>query len=175
MFNTRLRWDDRRSTLYLEELSLVNVVSLPEWDRWVQKPSWKINAGLRVAPELNRDPENSLYFGLNFGPGWSARVPAPWPIHFFVLGDFDGGAGSPWRAGGRLGAGGSTGVFMEFSPVLRLRAQIQHVHYVVGDPDSTTHTEIVPSWSLGNRLDLHVNLEQWNRYKEVRVGFYWFI
>jgi len=175
MFNTRLRWDDRRATAYLEELSLVNIVSLPEWDRWVRKPSWKVNFGARVAPELDRDPENSLYFGLNFGPGWSARVPAPWPVHFFILADVDGGAGSPWRAGGRFGAGGSAGLLMEYSHAIRLRAQIQEVHYVVGDPDSTTHTEIVPSFSLTDRLDLRVTLEEWNRYKEARVGLFWFL
>ena len=175
MFNTRLRWDDRRSTLYLEEFTLANVVSLPEWDAWAHKPSWKINAGARVATELDRDPENSLYFGLNFGPGWNTRLPALWPVHFFVFAEVDGGAGAPWRAGGRFGAGGSSGLLMEFTPTLRLRAQVQHIHYVVGDPDSATHAEIVPSWSLSDRLDLRLNLEQWNRYKEVRVGFYWFL
>jgi hypothetical protein len=175
MFNTRLRWDDRRSTLYLEEFSLVNIVSLPEWDRWVRKPAWKINAGARVAHELNRDPENSLYVGLNFGPGWSAKVPGTLPVRVFMLADVDSGAGPAWNAGGRFGLGGSGGILAEFTSALRLRMQVQHVHYMVGGPDSTTHLEIVPSWSINNQLDFRLNVEQWNRYKEIRLGIYWFL
>jgi len=173
MFNTRVRWDDRRKTPYLEEFSLVDIVSLPAWDAWVHKPSWKVNAGARVAHELNKDPENGLYFGLNTGPGISVKVASP--LRFFAFAEIDGAAGAPWRAGGRFGAGGSTGLLFECSRSLRVRAQIQQIHYVIGDPDSATHVEVVPSWSITDRLDLRINLDQWNRYKEGRLGIYWFL
>lgn len=173
MFNTRIRYDDRRKTPYLEELSLVDIVSLPSWDAWVHKPSWKVNAGARVAHELNKDPENSLYFGLNTGPGISLKIASP--LRVFAFAEIDGGAGAPWRAGGRFGAGGSAGVLFEFNRYWRVRAQVQQIHYVIGDPDSTTHVEVVPSWSITDRLDLRIHLDQWNRYKEGRLGVYWFL
>jgi len=175
MFNIRARYDDQRSKLYLEEFGFANIVSLPEWDRWVKKPAWKINAGGRVAHELTRHPESALYFGLNFGPGWSMRLPLPWSARFFLFTDVDCGAGHAWNAGGRFGGGGSGGLLNEFTPSLRLRLQAQHIHYWVGDPDSTTHLEIVPSWSITDRLDLRVILEKWNRYQEARFGLYWFL
>jgi hypothetical protein len=75
MFHAKLRYDNDRKTLYLQQFALIDMMSLTPWDQWIHPPSWKVNSGFAVANDLNRDPENSLYYGLNLGTGYSARAP----------------------------------------------------------------------------------------------------
>src|SRR5947209_19445967 len=57
MFNLRLRYDNDRKTGYLQQFTLVDMMSFSPLDRWVRHPSRKVNTGLQVANDLDRDPE----------------------------------------------------------------------------------------------------------------------
>jgi hypothetical protein len=55
MFHLRLRYDNDRATAYLQDFTLIDIMSLSPWDRWVRKPSWMLHTGASVANDLDRD------------------------------------------------------------------------------------------------------------------------
>ena len=48
MFHLKVRYDNDRRTAYVQQLALVDIMTLTPWDRWIHLPSWKVNTGLAV-------------------------------------------------------------------------------------------------------------------------------
>lgn len=166
MFDLRLRFDDKRQKGYLEDFTLVNLESLSPWDRWVHSPSWKVNTGLSVARDLDRDPESSLYYGLNLGSGFTAQSHLWRRELMYGLAEADTGVGSVFNRGYRLGGGGTAGVLVEAARFWRIHLESTFLHYPVGDVGSTTKLRLVQAFTLTRNVEVRSTLERQNNYRE---------
>ena len=175
MFHTRLRYDNDRSTLYLQEFSLVDMVSLTPWDRWIHPPSWKVKTGVAVANDLQGDPENSLYYGLNLGNGYAAYVPGTDKVLLFGMVQMDLQLGHAFTHTVRFGGGPVGGVL--FNPVKYWRARFQasQTPYASGGTPATTQLGFYQSLSLSRNIELRAKLERQTNYKEVLFTLAWFL
>jgi hypothetical protein len=167
MFTLRLRWDDDRRTAFLQQFTLVDLMSYSALDRWVKHPSWKVNTGLQVANDLNRDPENALVYGLNGGSGFSMKIPFIPQSLVYALADADLGVGHPFRDKYRAGGGPSGGIFVTPVAWWRLHLHAVYYNYPLGNPGETTKLQLIQSVPLGRDLEVRFNLERQNAYKEV--------
>jgi hypothetical protein len=174
MFNVRMRYDNDRKTAYLQQFTLIDLKSFSPWDRWVHPPSWRVNTGLDVANELNRDPENSLYYGLNGGSGFSFKTPLSQDSMVYALAQMDSGIGHAFRDNYRLGGGGNAGVMFDI-------ARFWHVHFdasyddYIGNPISSTKLKLIQGCPLTRDIQMRIALERQNQYKEVMFSLllYW--
>ncbi len=172
MFHAKLRYDNDRNTLYLQQFDIINLLSITPWDRWIHPPSWKVNSGFGVAQDLNRDPENSLYYGLNLGSGYAAR--ANDQTLLFAMAEMDMGLGHPFNHFVRFGGGPSGGVLFNPVNLYRARFQASSDAYAVGSP-SATKLGVYQSFSLTKDFELRAKLERQNTYKEVLFSLVWFL
>lgn len=175
MFHLKARYDHERRTAYVQQLALVDLASLTSCDRWIHLPSWKANTGLRVASDLPRDPENSLYYGLNAGVGPSWRIPGAGNSWIYSMAEADMGVGRVFRDAYRFGGGASGGVLTEGAKRFKLRFQIAYLRYPVGETGSAVKLQIVPSVQLTKNLGLRATFERQNRHREALVSVYWFL
>ena len=175
MFDLKLRYDNDRNTLYLEEFALVDLLSLTPWDRWIHPPSWKVNTGLAVANDLNRDPENSLYYGLNLGTGYAARAPGVDKILVYAMAEMELELGHAFDHSIRFGGGPSGGLLFNPAKFWRARLAVSHFPYVVAGTPSTTKLGFYQSFALTKDFELRAKLERQNTYKEVLLSGVWFL
>jgi hypothetical protein len=182
MLDLKLRYDDDRKTAYIQDFSLADIISITPWDRWIHPLSWKINTGWRTANDLNRDPENSQYYGLNFGSGYAAnlnsffpsRVGNDWLLAYTMV-EADLGVGHPFNKDVRFGGGPSGGIMLTPTKFWRARFQASYFPYAVGGSPDATRMGIYQSLSLTKRLEFRVKLERQNLYKEVLFSLAWFL
>lgn len=171
MFHLRLRYDNDRKVLYPQQLTLVDLISFSPWDRWVRKPSWRVQTGLNTANDLNKDPEHALYYGLGGGSGFSLATPISPHSIIYALAEVDSGIGTTFRDNYRLGGGGSTGFFVEVTRHYRAHFNASYFNYL-GDPDSATKLQLFQSVPLYKDMELRMKLERQNIYKEVLLSLY---
>lgn len=171
MGSARLRYDDQRRYLSVEQLELARIVSLSPWDRWVRKPSWKLSLSAEQAKELNCSGSSCLYGALDAGAGLSARVHAGRDELFYILGetDLDFGAVLPqdWRAG----AGASAGVIVDLAPHWRAHAEATYIDYAQRSPPRQ-RLRLTNSLRLTRDLELRVTLDRRVPDEEAGAMFY---
>ena len=170
MFHLRLRYDNDHDVVYLKQLTLVDLISFSPWDRWVHPPSWRVGTGLEVAHDLDRNPEDSLYYALHGGSGVS--VPLPFSRHAmaYALATADSGVGTVFRDNYRIGGGGMVGFFFDLAEVWRLHVDASHIHYPLGEPGGATRLRLIQAFPLTKTAQLRAQLERQNNYKEVLLS-----
>ena len=148
MFHLKLRYDNDRKTAYIQDFSLVDLISITPWDRWIHPLSWKVKTGLAVANDLNRDPENSLYYGLNLGSGYSAWLPgSDQKVLVYGMAEMETELGHAYDHDIRFGGGLAGGILYIPCRYWRARFQIAHDEYAVGGTPSTTKLALQQSFS----------------------------
>ena len=159
MFNARLRYDNDRSTVYVRELSLVNILSLSPLDRWVRHPSWTLKTGLDTALDLGKDPENSLYYGLSGGSGFAFPVPVGHGSILYGLAKMDSGAGHAFEDGYRIGFGGDAGLLFTIASFWRVDFSGSYIRYPVGNVGGKNMLKLVQGCPLHKNLQARITLE----------------
>src|SRR5262249_12024057 len=150
---------------FVQDFTLVDIMSLSPWDAWVRKPSWEVHTGLAVANDLDRDPENSLYYGVNTGAGVSAQS------HFwrreqgYALAEVDGGVGSVFRDDYRVGGGTNAGLMFEAASWWQIHFNANYLRYPVGNPGSQVKLQLIQTVPLGHTMQFRATLERDNAYK----------
>jgi len=175
MFLTRLRYDNDRHQLSLQQFTLVDLIALSPWDRWVRHPSWKVNTGLQNALDLNRDPGHTLFYGLNGGSGISFNVPGVQGALFYTMAEADFGLGAPFRDYYRMGGGGLGGISWVPCAWWRARFQGGYTYYPLGNPGGVTKLQLTQSIPLRKSVEARVVLERQNSYKEALFSLLWYL
>ncbi len=170
MFHIRLRRSGERQTTYVQQASLVDLLSLPGWDPWVHSLSWRIRTGLETADDLPRDPENSLYYGLRFGSGLSLHSHLWKQELFYVLGDLDSGLGHVFNDGYRVGFGGSWGTVIHLAEIWRLQVEGRYNRYPAGQVGEAVVWRFIHAVDLSRRLQWRTTLERNNQHKELLLS-----
>lgn len=157
-FDVTLRRYRDNNHLRLEELSLIDIVSLAPRDAFFRPLSWKVGTGLRR--QRLRDDDTALAYTLNGGAGW-AKAPVR---NLLVYGFLDAGldASRHLDAGYDLGAGASAGIFWRPRPNWKVHAWARSLTYFLGDEHKLQQVAIEQSYALtaNNALRLSAAAER---------------
>jgi hypothetical protein len=123
-----------------------------------------------VANDLNRDPENSLYYGLNLGTGYASWAPGTEKLLFYGLAEMELELGHPFKHDVRFGGGPSGGILWTPMKWWRARFQASEFPYAVGGTPSTTKLGFYQSFSITKSLEIRSKVERQNAYKEVLLS-----
>jgi len=175
MFHLRMRYDNDRKTAYVQQFTLVDLRSYSPWDRWVHHPSWEVNTGLNVANDLPKDPENSLYYGLNGGSGFSFHTPLSRDSMIYALARADMGLGATFRDNYRIGGGGSAGLFFDIADFWHVHFDFADLQYALGNPGPATKLTVVQGCRVAHDVEFRATLERQNTYKEVLLSLLFFL
>lgn len=172
MFHFRYRYDNTRGKGYLHQWTLVNVKSLTPWEAWVKPPSWGVKIGFDTARDLNRNPENSVYFGVGGRSGLTLRLPTSKRLLWYGLIEADSGVGGPFRKHYRLGFGGSSGLLLE--PLKRWRVHLtgKYLRYGAGEIGSANILHLTQSVSITKNMELRLSAERQNHYQELLLALH---
>jgi hypothetical protein len=148
-----LRLDPDDGSLRIDDLQLLNIVSLAPRDDLFKPVSFSIDTGLRRRPSSNvfDDVDNDLGYYLQGGPGL-AWGDSDLLGYVFGLGSLD--ANRALSPGYALGAGASAGVLAYPLRDLQLKAETGMLEYVAGDDGYYRWAKLQSQYNLSRRLGL---------------------
>ncbi|MGH8865074.1 MAG: DUF4105 domain-containing protein [Burkholderiales bacterium] len=153
----------------LENLKLVNIISITPRNEFFRPLSWNIDVGW--ARRRIADGSEPLAFGVRGGPGFAWTVPDSLRSNTMVYAFLDSTAqiDNSLRNGYALGAGPNLGVLTDFSARWRAEAYISGQRFFAGDTDTAwtaglrQRYTLATNWAL--RFDLsheHQENQSWN-------------
>ncbi len=162
-----IRHDNDAGDTFLEKFRLMGIKSFHPWDDWVREPSWALQFGFETAKDLDRDPQDSIFFGLSGGSGLTVRLkPLPHGLAYAMV-TGDTGLGGFFEDNYRLGLGGSGGiVFNPISP-WRVHFSAHWTRYMTGDVSKVTRLSLSQAYQLASHWALRLNADRQNRYQEL--------
>ena len=152
-FDLGLRIDPSDGDLRIDDLTVLNIVSLSPRNDLFKPVSFQIDTGLRRRPSANvfDGVDNNLGYYLQGGPGlaWGSDEALS---YVFGLGSVD--ANSALSPGYALGAGASAGVLAYPTRRLQLKAETGALEYVAGDDGYYRWAKLTQQFNLTNDLGL---------------------
>ncbi|WP_353177362.1 DUF4105 domain-containing protein [Salinisphaera sp. T5B8] len=148
-----LRIDPDEGELRIDDLTLLNIVSLSPRDDLFKPVSFQVDTGLRRRPSANvfDNVDNNLGYYLQGGPGlaWGDDELLG---YVFGLGSVD--ANSALAPGYALGAGASVGVLAYPTRRLQLKAETGALEYVAGEAGYYRWARFAQQFNLSRDLGL---------------------
>ncbi len=175
MFHLKLRMDNDRSEFYVQQFSLIDMVSIVPYDRWIHPPSWKVNSGFAVAGDLDRDPEHSLSYGLNLGPGYTVRLFGSDKALLYGMVEMTLELGHMYENWVRFGGGPSGGLLLYPVKLWRMSLSSAYFPYAVGGTPATVKWSLVQSLTVAKDFELRVKLERLNSNKEALFSLVYYL
>jgi len=170
MFHLRIRHDNERVKTWVEEFTLIDIMSLSPWDPWVRKPSWAVHTGLETAHDSDQRPEKSLFYGLHGGSGLSYETHLLRKEVFYVLAAGDAGVGGTFDRNYRLGGGANSGIVVDALPNWRIQFDTFYLRYPLGQTGEVVKLRLTQAVPLGKRAQLRLAIERQNAYKEILLS-----
>lgn len=142
-----LRLDPGAGELKIEDLTLLNIVSLAPRDALFKPVSWQLGTGLRRRPSsvVFDDVPNNLGYYAQGGPGL-AWGDTDLSAYSFGLGSID--INSALKPAYAVGAGGSAGVLARPTKDWQLRAEVGLLRYVAGADGYYRWARLAQQWQL---------------------------
>lgn len=156
MGDLRVRVDNERSQVYVEQFDLVDIVSLTPGGL-----SWKAVGGVDQAKELGRSPAASHVGRVNAGLGSALRAGSH---YIYLFGEVEAGAGPVMRRGWRAGGGGTAGLLLTFQR-LRLQAEGTLLSF-----DDHERLRVTASYDLLKNLQLRLHADRETPAKEAGLS-----
>ena len=174
MLGLKLRYDNEREKAWVQDFTLIDIMSLSPWDPWVRKPSWNLHTGVGVANDLDRAPKQSDgYYGLNGGSGAfpikrisEARgvvLCAGRSRQRAVGGEFSGtitgSAAARWRE-------------WRWTPAAwwRIHFNTTYLNYPLGETGEAVKLQLIQAIPLGSTAQFRCTLQRQNAYKELLLS-----
>lgn len=170
MFHLRLRLDDRGGVPSVEELALLEIISISPWDPWIRKSSWRAGTGLYRARDLDGGPAQFLYHGLSAGWGISGQTKLWRREVCYLLAEVDGGLGSGFRSNYRAGGGGRAGVLLDLTRIWRVHLEGSATSYLAGDRRVAVAGGLEQVITFSKALEGRFALRREGRYREAVVA-----
>ncbi|MES1948041.1 hypothetical protein C84B14_11844 [Salinisphaera sp. C84B14] len=152
-----LRVDPGEGELRIDDLTVLNIVSLSPRNDLFKPVSFQLDTGLRRRPSANvfDDVDNNLGYYLQGGPGlsWGSDDAL---AYVFGLGSID--ANSALSPGYALGAGASAGLLLHPARWLQLKAETGALEYVAGDDGYYRWAKLGQQFNLTRDLGLRSEL-----------------
>lgn len=151
----RLNPDDGK--LRIENLTLIDIISVTPRGDLFKPVSWQVGTGFRRRPSplVFTDVPNSLGYYLQGGPGMAWGSPDLLG-YAFGLASLD--VNSSVAPVYMIGAGASAGMLAHLSPGWQLRAEAGYLHYVVGAKGRYGWARLGQQWGFTDQLGLRLSV-----------------
>ncbi len=124
-----LRYSFETERLMLQNVDLIDIVSISPRGDFFQPVSWKVRTGLARKP--GEDGMDHLVYDLTAGAGLAWDIPLLGL--FYVMGEVEGDLGGRSEERWALGSGGSAGVLRSIDGTWKIHAFARDVYYALGD------------------------------------------
>lgn len=161
VLRVRARFYEEASAPRLEELQVLDLISLQPSDRFFRPPAWRVRLGLERPPD--RPLVDGLAFALGGGPGFALE---PWAGRLLVFSfvQAHAEASRDFHAGHRLGASARLEALAHPWPRLRLLAGIEERRDFSGDPATRSSVWTRAAFTLSRNLETRAS---WSRTGDV--------
>jgi len=166
MFHLRVRYDNRYDKLFIEEMTLLKIISLSPLDSWVRKFSWRFKLGADSAKELDCRFWRCLYYGLEGGRGLSAETHLWRDEVFYLFAEIELDAGGVFRHDYRLGAGGRAGLLLDMSPYWSAQFEGAVDRFPLGNIQTRWEARMTQVIHVSRILDFRLTLQALSSYRE---------
>jgi len=169
--DTALRYYPDDDKVKLERLSIVDIVSLSEFEPIFKRVSWKVSAGMEQVQDKSGD--ENLVFRVNSGGGLA--VDSGTMGLFYGLIEMDGNLGEGLRDWYALGAGFSAGMITNIGTKFQLHLTASAIWYPLGEERSTFNGKTVVSYYLdrNNSLDAEVRYDETSHHAREEASMIW--
>jgi hypothetical protein len=159
MFSVKFRYNDDRKNLYLENGTLIDIVSLSPLDPWLYSPSWRVRAELKPVKDLDKNPDTTFSAGVNGGSGFKVGP-------FYSLVELDSALGSVFQDGYRVGGGLSGGLLFYYGRGWVTHLNAAALRYPVGNVSNTVRFRASQTVRLSKLWMARAVWERQNHYQE---------
>jgi hypothetical protein len=172
----RVRHYDEQETTRVEDLAIINILSLSPRDDFFQPWSWRIAGGWRR--EFLADGAEPLVGALDGGAGgaWSA---AGGRALVYAMADGAARQHHQLEQGYSLGAGGRMGAYFDATSRWRVHGYARALDYFLGDHDTPRalglESRLTLARDLALRLDLSRSREHGRLFNTAAVLILWYL
>jgi hypothetical protein len=147
----------------LQNVDLIDIVSISPRDDFFTPVSWKVRTGLRQ--RLGEDGADRLLYDLASGTGLAWKIPFAGLVYAMVEaeGDLGGRSEERWA----LGAGRSAGVLRAIGEQWKLHLFGRDVYYVLGDSHNDLELSLQAQFACGTNGSLSAGVT-WRKVYSVR-------
>lgn len=147
----------------LQNVDLIDIVSISPRDDFFTPVSWKVRTGLRQ--RLGEDGADHLLYDLASGAGLAWKIPLAGLVYAMVEaeGDLGGRSAQRWAAG----AGGSAGVLRTIGEQWKLHLFGRDVYYALGDSHNDLELSLQAQFACGTNGSLSAGVT-WRKVYSVR-------
>ncbi len=167
MVDLRVRFYDRSHQIVPERLNLIDILSVPGFDRWSPKTAWTVRAAGAQAHNLGCTGLRCSYGSLITGGGLALRLGHPFLA--YLLTNVDLSAGVPFEHHYRIGAGGIAGAVLRLGSFTELRIEGQYDYYFLGDRRRDPVVSAGEGFNFGTWAQLRLVGLAIGRYTEARL------
>ena len=161
--DTAIRYYVSDNQVKLEELELVNIVSLAPRDDLFKPISWKVAAG--AEQQVMQDDRKHLVFHLSPGGGVTYRIPSLGLCYAMLETDLD--AGEALKEHYAVGIGGSVGIIAGITDRWKVSLSTRGIYYALGDRHGSLDVILTQNYALTPNLAISLDVSG-NRTR----GFY---
>lgn len=152
--DTALRYYFHDNRFTLQQLDLVDIVSLAPRDELFQPISWKVTAGL--AQRVMEDGRDHLIARLSPGVGLAYRV--PFLGLFFAMLEADLNVGDALRDNYAVGLGGSLGIIRGITDRWSVALSAKGMYYGLGDRHGLLDLALTQNYALTRNLAISLDV-----------------
>jgi hypothetical protein len=157
---TTLRYYDKRNTLWLETLDIINIISISPMDKFFSPISWRVNTGFYRSGF--RDKTESLVFQVSPGGGFAYKVPRLGTAYVFGETEFD--VSGRYDDDHAAGLGGSAGLLKKVTENWRMNFSIRWLDFVLGDVHHTANIECSQGITISRNNAIRIDLSETRTY-----------
>lgn len=149
-----LRFYSSDRKLLLQQLDIIDIVSLSPRDAFFAPFSWKIKTGL--LRRTGADGEDHLIYELNPGGGGSYRLDKRNLLYF--LGETDLSLGGGLEGKYAVGIGASAGLLTNLTKAWKIHLFNREIYYALGDKHNAWESGLHQNFILGTNTSLRFEL-----------------
>jgi hypothetical protein len=151
------RYYNESGKVKLDNLKLIDIVSLTPYDSLFKKISWKLSVGLDTIRDLNCGYCNS--FKTNYGIGLSYAPNYFSPIFFYSLVELELELSGHLDHDYRIGGGGTAGALIDITNNWRIQIAGDYLSFPVGNESNYYKVLVNQRYALSQNVDIRI---EWN-------------
>ncbi len=139
------RYYFEREQLKLQNIDLIDIVSLSPRDDFFKPLSWMVRTGLRQ--RLSEDDADHLVYDLTTGAGFAWKTPLIGL--FYVMAEAEADVGGVSEEHWAIGAGGAAGVIRDLGNKLKIHFYGRDIYYALGDSHNSLELSLQMNFAYG--------------------------
>lgn len=169
--NTALRYYSCDNKLKLENLDIIDIVSISPRDEFFRSVSWKVKTGL--LQKVMEDGEDHLIYELTPGCGFAYKNDFLGLWYLMAEADLNLGGVLDKRYAAGLGA--STGFVKTLTDFWKIHFFARDIYYSLGDTHNIFETALLQNYSLSTNtsLTLEISRSKAHRFYQTEAQAYW--